>query len=548
MSGNEIILECGELSSKPINASDGITAATLVTEDVRSVEDSNSSFETVSNDSNVALSSDVEQVEDMYKIAALLKALNKTTFEEYCDKNGIDKMYVVDICLETPELVMMCMQEMLKYGIWLGFLFNHREIWSRYMLSIVHDKYRNAVNLVLSLGTPGDLIVFFRACYKFGYEVIDNEEYDALERFYLETYPELGYLRERVNEDSRYSEVVQMALKMSVTKMSKGTTAKAPPVDGMYSSLNFEKSTSIMPLRTVQEVYDYLKASPTCRTHWSLKMDGFNVKALWNDGGGGLNIALSRGRATDSWDYTTALKLYLKAHNIDETLLSGKITGEALVDASALDILRAKYPDKDYKSSKSTAGAMLRAPQNFEEDDYKFLNFYPFEYDERMKDVAFAELTSAGLTPPPAIIVEAGDIPLLGLAEFTTWLNETILDPLWSAGSERQGESDGVVLQLLTTVEEDRADKYSDLNVALKFSHWSERVYESTVRNIIFEQQRVLMSVVIEVDPVVTRDMNVATRVSAGSPAILVRDGVRIGDKIRFIRRSEAINVYEGKC
>ena len=82
------------------------------------------------------------------------------------------------------------------------------------------------------------------------------------------------------------------------------------------------------------------------------------------------------------------------------------------------------------------------------------------------------------------------------------------------------------------------------MNVALKFSHWTESEYQSKVLDILFEQNRVEISVVLKIEPVTTRDFNVATRVGIGSPAILVHDGVKIGDTIAFTRKSEANNVY----
>ena len=68
--------------------------------------------------------------------------------------------------------------------------------------------------------------------------------------------------------------------------------------------------------------------------------------------------------------------------------------------------------------------------------------------------------------------------------------------------------------------------------------------YQSIVTRIIFEQRRVEASIVLEVEPVVMRDHNTATRVGVGSPDILIRDDVRLGDTIEFERKSEAYNVY----
>lgn len=490
-----------------------------------------------------------EPTTDQLAAASYLLSLEEAVGIAYAKEVNIQNLPEYAI-IDTPEKCLECLETFLKANVWLGHLFNKSEIWGMYLKSIAEQRFHVPLDLVLSMGGPADLILYLRACYRFGYQVISDQEYDVLEMFYLSTYPNLGFLNDSTNDEVVYTAVVRDAIKMSSLRSAKDAPPKKANLTGVAAALNAEKSTSVRPVRSYQEVYDFLLASPKCRTHWSLKMDGFNTKVLCGTNQEGIITALSRGRSTDSWDYTEAIRRVFKAHGYDSTQLSGKLTGESMVHPSALDYLREKYPGKDYKSPKSTAGAMLRAPQQFDEADYRYLFFYPFEYDEFSKEVAFTKLQKAGLAIPPFRIIEEGQIPLETLEGFTEWLNTTVLDPIWQEAEEQQigrGGSDGVVLQLLTSVETDRADKYSDLNVALKFSYWTEADYESTVRKILFEQRRVEMSVVLEIDPVTTRDLNVATRVSVGSPAILVSDNVRVGDVITFARKSEAINIYLGK-
>lgn len=480
------------------------------------------------------------------KLAGYLKTLHPEVCFEYTQSVGIPAVEVLEEEIATPVQVLECLTTLLDGDISPAYLFNNREIWGMYLLSICDSRFKSGVELVLQAGSPADLLLFFSACYKFGHQVVADAEYDALETLYLKAYPFLSYLNNTTNDDSdMYTPVVLDAIRVSGLKSSR-ESVKVSSGEGSYASLNAEKSTSIRPVRTYQEVYDYLLEAPKCKTHWSLKVDGFNTKALCK-AGEGLDVALSRGRATDSWDYTEAVQRIFDTQGIDAKLLDGKITGETIADANALEYLRNKYVGKDYKSPKSTAGAMLRAPSQFDFEDYKYLHFYPFEYGEYQKDKAFELLNAAGIQTPPAVVFLYEGIPMHSLEEFSAWLDKNVLDPIWDAGTSQSIGSDGVVLQLLTDVENDRADKYSDLNIALKFSHWAESAYKSRVVDIVFEQRRVEMSVVLIVEPVTTRDLNVATRVSVGSPAILVNDGVRIGDIISFTRKSEAINVYEGK-
>ena len=123
-------------------------------------------------------------------------------------------------------------------------------------------------------------------------------------------------------------------------------------------------------------------------------------------------------------------------------------------------------------------------------------------------------------------------------------MNTHVLDPLYEQGNKLGIGSDGVVMYLLADINTERKDKYSDSNIAIKYGHWAAATYVSRVTGIVFEQRRVEASIVLEIEPCLTRDMNTATRVGVGSPDILIRDGIRIGDEIVFERKSEAYNVY----
>ena len=443
----------------------------------------------------------------------------------------------------SPQDCLECLGCFMEQGVWLGNLFSNGAVWSLYLKSISEERYHKAVDLLTQHSGPGELMLYFRATYRMGFPAIPDQEYDILERFYLDSYPALSYLAERTQDDDLLPAIVKEAVRMSGRKdKASGTRVSTLDLDGKAASLNSEKSTSIKPVRSYQEAYDYLLQATPAPTHWSLKVDGVNTKCQFDNGQ--LTVALSRGRASDSWDYTEAVRRMFKAHGWDMSKLDGKVTGETIVDLKALAQLQQKYIDKDYKSPKSLAGAMLRAPQKFDEEDYSGLILYPFEYSEQQKDKAFQQLAAVGMELPPELTVQWEAIPLGSIEEFSQWLDSTILDPLWEESQWRQIGTDGVVLQLLSDIEGERADKYSDLNIALKFSHWTEAEYEAKVVNIIFEQRRVEMSVVLEIEPTTTRDLNVATRVSIGSPAILVHDGIKIGDTIAFTRKSEAINIY----
>ena len=437
-----------------------------------------------------------------------------------------------------------CLVTFMSAGVWPGYLFNNGEAWSHYILSIAADKYHAAIKLLMGeLGSPEDLMLYFRACYRFGHSVIPDQEYDALERLYSQALPNLSFLTEQSPEDDVLNYKVEEAIRISGFQSARSEVKKAVIDGDLAASLNAEKSTSVKPVRSYEEAYEFMCAAPRCDIHISLKADGINTKGILENA---LKVALSRGRASDSWDFTEALNRLFSQQGISLDGLDGKITGESIVDPGYLQVLRDKYPGKEYKSPKSSAAAMLRAPDKFGLEDYKHLKFYPFEFAELPKDEAFTLFEEHGFSMLPYRRFKAEEVKLGSLEEFTAWLDET-LDFLWDEGVKLGIGSDGVVLQLLGVEDSDRADKYSDLNIAMKFSHWTEADYTSKVVEIEFTQRRVEMSCVLVVEPVTTRDLNVATRVSIGSPAILVADGVKVGDTISFTRKSEAINIYVGK-
>lgn len=485
------------------------------------------------------------------KALEYLRALDEQVYVDCLRQWGLLGLYDFEAFQNwDADECIACLQAFISTGLWPGYLFCSGKVWSIYLKSLAEERFHASLEYVCLVGTPADLMLYLRIAYKFGQHVIPDQEYDSIEKLYFATFPNISYLNNVVDDDlvAEATPVVNDAIRMAGVRSSQQNTAKVVPSTGSYAILNAEKSTSIMPLRSVEETYTWLKQAPAVATHWSLKVDGVNTKMLFKDNGGGIDVAVSRGRAADGWDYTEAVSMVVSYQGIDVSELAGRITGEGIVDPSALEMFRVKYAGKDYKSPKSTAGAMLRAPQFFDKEDYKYLHLYPFEIADTRKDIAFERLRKCGFAPPPDITIPDGGIPLDSIEGFEEWLTTTILDPLWEDGQKRNIGSDGVVLQLLTDVENDRADKYSDLNIALKFSHWTEAEYTSIVKDILCEQRRVEMSVVLEIEPVTTRDLNVATRVSVGSSAILVEDNVRVGDRIRFARKSEAINIYLGRA
>lgn len=487
------------------------------------------------------------------QIAEYLEALEPAASVEYCNLHHIPYLDVLPAALDSGDTVYACLCALLEEGIPLSYLFNRTDIWGIYLKDITEPRYHTAIDMLLAHGSPADLVLYFRACYRFGFPAMDDASNDVFEKLYIQTYPALTFLAEQTYDDDEYSGIVTDAIKMSGVKSTGSSAASA--INSMdlvnnpiYNDLNTEKSKSIRPVVTPEEAFEFWCNAPMCPVHFSLKIDGVNTKVAFStEPGEGLQLALSRGRAADSIDYTEALRRVFSCRNIDTTQLSGRVTGESFVGLKELPTIQSRYPDKEYKTPKSTAMAMLRAPDNFLEEDYKHLFFLAFDYNGMRPDKAFALLNAAGIGTPPALQFEGEEIPRDSLEHFNAWMEEHVLQPMVEAGDRRGVGSDGVVMYLLADINTERKDKYSDLNIAIKYGPWGAATYQSRVTKILFEQRRVEASIVLEIEPVVMRDKNTATRVGVGSPDILITDDVKVGDLIEFERKSEAYNTYTRK-
>lgn len=484
------------------------------------------------------------------QIAEYLEALDPQASVNYCNLMGISVLDVLPFTFESGEQVYTCLGSFLEEGVPLQYLFNSAEVWGMYLKGITEERYHSAIDLMLSTGNPADIIMYFRACYRFGFPAIDDKSSDVLEELYANTYPALHYIVEQSYDDDEYPTIVMDAIKMSGVRnsgKSASTAIQSMNLEGnpAYTELNADKSKSIRPVIDEKEAFDFWRNAPMCRVHFSLKIDGVNTKMLYGDKDSeGLVLALSRGRASDSIDYTEAIRRVLSTQGIDAAKLAGRVTGESYVPLDMLPTIQSLYPGKDYKTPKSTAMAMLRAPDKFREEDYQYLHFSAFDYEGYRVDEAFRLLEDAKMKVPPYVEIAGEDIPRDSLEHFNEWMETNVLTPLWEEGQHRGVGSDGVVMYLLADINTERKDHYSDSNIAIKYSHWAAANYRSVVTDIIFEQRRVEASIVLQIEPVVMRDSNTATRVGVGSPDILIKDGVRVGDTIEFTRKSEAYNVY----
>lgn len=306
-----------------------------------------------------------------------------------------------------------------------------------------------------------------------------------------------------------------------------------------FHVLNEDKSMSCHAVTTYDEAWEYFDKYRSLDKDLmiSLKMDGINTKSIYDEGN--LKISLSRGRASESFDFTEQTKLILP-NTIDLKKKDLKITGESFVTYEGVSKLRETDPAK-YKTCKSSAISMLRVrhPLHF----YKYLKTVVFSAEglESTLEKTFLKLQDAGFDVVPHKLIKASDIPD-DKKIFTSWLKENVFDYLWEFG--KSTPSDGVVVEVndLTYVG-NTYGQYSDRQIALKFEQWSYNIYTGVVKDILWRQNRIHASIRVEIEPMETADGCTATMINVFNPSILITNGIKVGSVIHFERNSDAVNI-----
>lgn len=412
------------------------------------------------------------------------------------------------------------------------------DAWNKFLMSTITEDGVAMVRAMKEFGHPKNIMLLIRACYRYGHPIMEDYVYDVILDLYTSTFQNLAFLKEQAYDDDIYDGVLSALLE--IYNIIPNETQSQEYIE-YRDMLDQEKSTSIRPVEEVEEVFNFLKTGQYDKVLFSLKMDGVNTKKCYKDGK--FLVGLSRGRSSKSLDYTNTLKSIVP-ETIDTNSSVIKITSEALVDDAYLDVLRTKYPDKNFKTSKSSAMSMLRAYDSYATEDFKHLKIYSFDGEGigANKIEIYNNLEKLGFTTPYHFVINRMEIPD-DINLFEEWLTDNIIEPMFKKQNELNVSADGVVCEKIGIELSDRKDQYSDSSIAIKFSHWAATTYTSIVKNIIVEQKRINASIVLEIEPVITHDGNTATRVSGGSLALLIANNISIGSKIQFRRKSSAYNV-----
>ena len=272
----------------------------------------------------------------------------------------------------------------------------------------------------------------------------------------------------------------------------------------------------------------------------SLKMDGVNVKSLYQSGK--FSLSLSRGRASNSFDFTDQVA-YVLPDSIDSNLSELRVTGECFVVREGLTKLRAKYAQDKYKTSKSAAISLLRVRHAM--SDYTDLRLKVFAAEGLSDTVAhtFEKLREFGFDVVPYIFIPWESIPI-EYNQFCIWLREVIFQKMHEEQIAGDMPADGVVLEVNDYSWQDTiSHQYSNRQIACKFDYWAFESYKAIVKEIVIEQRRVNASVRVKIEPMQTNDACEARIINTFNPSILIHNNIKVGDVVYFERNSGAVNI-----
>lgn len=392
---------------------------------------------------------------------------------------------------------------------------------------------------LLSEKRYSDIWILARYFYRIGEApIISDSVYDRMTNLFKEKcYDELHAYLDRTYDDDPipYDLLEEIGVRpyVPVTKIGR---------NDLFDLLNEDKSLSINSIVNYRSAYDFLmdKVDNKLDVVASLKMDGVNVKSLYQSGK--FSLSLSRGRASNSFDFTDQAAYVLPAF-INNDLPELRVTGECFVVKEGLEKLRAKYAQDKYKTSKSAAISLLRVKHSI--NDYKDLRLKVFAAEGLADTVikTFEILKSFGFDVVPYLFIPWDTIPK-DYDEFCVWLRDAVFQQMHDAQLAGDMPADGVVLEVNNYGWQDTiSNQYSNRQIACKFDFWAFESYKAIVKEIVIVQRRVTASVRVKIEPMQTNDACEAKIINIFNPSILIHNDIKVGDFVYFERNSGAVNI-----
>lgn len=391
-------------------------------------------------------------------------------------------------------------------------------------------------------GNPLHIYIIARWFYKCGQELINDTVYTKMEDVIKVTNPDSVYLKRHWQDDPEPTELLSFYdLDCCIDE------DVSDRVKSYRDKLLYNKSYSISPIRSYEDAYEWFKTVEGYNLIFMLKIDGINVKVLFDRTTGEILVASSRARKDNGLlDYTESVSKKLNGRvKLDISKLHDNIGVcycEGYVDFKGLTVLRDYYPTKDFKSPRSAGLSVLRVP--VEDELMKYFHLCLFKVDDygRKLSECLDDLDNRGFETPAYITDRFVDT---GFDDFKAWV-DSILKPLDEYRVANGIPCDGVVVEIDNQVDfrnQSSTETYSSGNAALKFGPWEAQCYTSVVKGIVVEsssKSKENKGVKLLIEPTMLSNYNVVDFVDGSNLRKIINRGIVPGSVIEFVYESDS--------
>lgn len=376
-----------------------------------------------------------------------------------------------------------------------------------------------------------------RFAYRVGTPIMPDDEYDILDRQIRQLYPDAEevhqvYELDKINID----ELTRFGIDPLTAQLYARARSYAPEFkyESTYALLS-ENNKSIISQKTEEEVFNRLSKIGKGVYRLSPKIDGLFTFLIYEKEVPESNVynfvcAMTRGEEDSRIDITRDMSNIISTRiKMDGEANSIRINGEAIFDSRFLSAT-------DYKTQRSACMGILNSTVNSKPELHQYIRFFAHgsllsgTYSENL-----AKISGAGFETVPLHTWEFNS----DTVEDTMFKLQPILNTIKLWEEEEQIDIDGIVAVLETEEllgeTKTSGSKMYDSNVcALKIGYWNKGFYESTIIGILAEQQDDRVSYKLDIEPVIAANKNTLTKVTDINLSTLIRDNIRIGDKVAF--------------
>ncbi len=387
-----------------------------------------------------------------------------------------------------------------------------------------------------------DIVILARFAYRYGHPIVEDAWYDQA----IKTLAQQGIHFDPIYEDDPIPWDLLRANGIPDEEVYEWV---GKPVDHAESSKYYDiideaKSMSIRSVNTFEDAYSWFsQLEDGTELVFTPKIDGINTRRGYEfsktDGKLHYRVSLTRGRSSDAIDVTRNIGFISRQEIRDPGFEHNLVVySESFCKKSDISSISEKYGVK--LKIPRNAGLSLMRVETYDRSDYDKLHTLVFRCD--VSDTLSGGLDWArahGFATVPYALHKWNSN--LSFSQFKTWI-EYIIETTKGFTDTRGWPTDGVVVEINSRSKFSEGgieNGYSEANLALKVGLWEPGLYESVVQKIEIIQQDETCNCVAIVEPVTATGGQELTRVNLFNPAIMIRNNIREGSRIRFKYKNE---------